>query len=670
MRRPTIFIPIIILCIFLSNTIAARGYRVKIAAEKGDTTHYALYGWKWGERRYIDTTQAARGGILFKGKEDLLAGSYVVEELSGRKKIAEFIVPRENRNFSISYGVAEKGYKIKSGNRENRLFTEFLNYLNYNWKEVSSAEEFAIKINEFKERAATDFPGSISDIIFKNTLYNPKSEDEIIDNFPFADPIIVNTQFAEDKVTQYLGFLQYNHNDTIIARANRLIGQAGSTELKSLLAYTIYDYFYNSPIMGQEGVAVAIAQEWFLSDKLVWPNEEGKFLLKTFVEFNRHSLIGMDAPELVMSDTLGQKVSLREQDGEYTIVYFYTDDCASCKSETPKLVDFVNEYQDGVLSVYAVYADSNEQRWKNYINSQMYIYNPFMNWVNVYDPEYDSGFQMLYNVIKTPQMFLLDKDKKIIGRGLNVDALKELLQQKNKERDDLRKFIEDFFTPLSPDTTALKGGIDLFYQNCKNNTELFKEIFREAFETLGRSGNYNLQQGAVYIAQRYILGMPEHWSESLLQRAQKAVTSFNMNKLGELAADIELERADKSSIYLFDIPQKYKVLYFYRPNCGMCSIVTPKLEEMYNTYKDSLDIEFIAVNLGSSYPEWIDYISQSSAGWEWVMGAGGSAKGIYEKYYLENIPAIYLLQENRVVAKDINELDLKEILESISYDNR
>ena len=138
-----------------------------------------------------------------------------------------------------------------------------------------------------------------------------------------------------------------------------------------------------------------------------------------------------------------------------------------------------------------------------------------------------------------------------------------------------------------------------------------------------------------------------------------------MNRLGSTAADLVLERPDGSSINLSDVTTDYKVLYFYRPNCGICSEVTPKMAALSTKFKDLLDIEFIAVNLGTGYNEWIEYISGIGANWENVRGIEGDSSPVYEKYYLGNIPSIYLLKDNIVIAKGINDVELDKILNSI-----
>jgi Peroxiredoxin len=300
-------------------------------------------------------------------------------------------------------------------------------------------------------------------IILQNTLSTPTSADELLTLLELTNPAIINTHFAPKHVQLYLKAIELNSNDTIIYKVNNLISKAKNNNLKLLLTSEIFNYFSNSKIMGQEEVAVRIAEQWLLNKDKNIAQGQDLFAVKTFVEFNKNSLIGMPAPELNLTDTLGDEVSLNNLSGEYTIIYFYSDDCISCKIETPQLINFLDEYKDGLINVYAVYTKDNTEKWKNYINKEFNTYNPFVTWVNVYDPNFSSGFELLYNVIKTPQIYLLNNDHTIIGRGLNVKALKELINIKNKEKDDFKRLLSAYFTPINNNKSEVYNTIDQFY---------------------------------------------------------------------------------------------------------------------------------------------------------------------------------------------------------------
>lgn len=477
-------------------------------------------------------------------------------------------------------------------------------------------------------------------------------------------------------LTEYLTSLELQPNDTILYYVNDLIKRSNPNndttksvkKVQSLIAFNAYNHFYNSPIMGQESVAIKIAQEWFLSKKLEWPNKDGLFMVNMFVEMNKHSLIGMKAPELNLTDTLNNQVSLLTQPPINTIIYFYTDDCVTCKIESPKLVNYVNEYTDGPLNVYAVYTHDNREKWLEYIekNFSSQLYNPFINWINVYDPKFESGFHMLYNVISTPQMFLLDRDKRIIGRNLNTDALEEILTTESAKREQMIGFFSQIFNQ-STDSAIINGNIDILYQKSSNEPQLFKELFYELFNFLRYSDNYHLQDGAEYLAQEYIIAKSSIWeSENLISDATKWLEIYNMNPLGGDATDLQLEEIGGSPINLYDIKSEYKVLYFYKIDCGVCTHVSQQMDSLYKEYKPLLknNLEFVAINTGKEYNEWVKYIAQHNYNWSNVWG-GDYANAIYEKYYLESVPTIYLLKNNMVIAKDITDLDLAEVLQII-----
>lgn len=469
-------------------------------------------------------------------------------------------------------------------------------------------------------------------------------------------------------INSFLKSIEYNPTDTVIARVNRLILSAPDKATQAQYAQKAFAYFYNPNIMGQEAVAIAIAQEWFLSKKLEWPSKDGYFMLSTYVNFNKHSLVGMRAPELVMQDIKGDSVSLYSSLAQdFGILFFYTDECPTCKSETEKLISFLDEYSGGPIDVFAVYTKTDSTKWHNFVKENFNTYNPFVNWVNVWDKEYTSNFVQFYNVIKTPQIYLLGADKTILGRGLNIDALKQLLDAKNKQKDDLVKFIDNFFSPLKDDTLTVYKGIDLFYNQCKDNNALFRELFKELYMYLSYSPENNLSYSAVYLAKEYIVNKADRWEgTNMVESAEKAIKVFNMNPLGKNAQDLSLERIDGSSVHLYDIENEYKVLFFYKPNCAVCTeMVVPHLKELYREYKGVMDIEFIGVNTSTNKQEWLNYILESGAEWENLWSAGGDNRELFSKYFLEEVPAIYLLKDNVVVAKNINDFDLAEILKSI-----
>ncbi|SRR5574344_131453 len=397
-----------------------------------------LYRAKWGNELPVDSAKISKEGVAVIYGKNRGAGEYTVKK--GNRTLMELFISDENKQIKESYSIVsdeqDSNLRIihKKGSVENALFMNLQNYIftiltnNTNPKIISAA------IDSICLEVSQRCHGSMLDIMCRISM-NPNSEKPsyIRDNFPFKDQRIIYTRFAKSTIENYLQRIRLNTNDAIEFLADDLIS-AASESLKPYIASTIYHKFEESDIMGQEAVAIYVAKKYFEKGKLIWPAEEEEFLANAFVHMNENSLIGMKSPAIAMKDTSGYLIPLDSIGGKYKVLYFYSADCKTCMIETPKLVKFLNEYSGDPISVYAVYTDSNREHWIKYIKTNFNITNNNVKWFNVWDPSIESNFPLLYGVISTPQLYLIDTNKIIIGRRLRSDSLKELLRINNNNK--------------------------------------------------------------------------------------------------------------------------------------------------------------------------------------------------------------------------------------------
>ena len=201
------------------------------------------------------------------------------------------------------------------------------------------------------------------------------------------------------------------HRDSLIKSCDYLISFSKDSLIKSHIAQYLFEKFYSSKLMGMESVAIHIAKNYYLNKKLAWPDKVGFIGLQIFVEFNESSLIGMDAPELNLKDLNGNTVSLRNMQTEYTLVWFYDDQCPTCKKELPAIKEIARKYEDSGLSVYAVYTESNRENFAKFVKQEFPVSESCKNWNFVWDQNFESNFHKLYNVLKTPQLFLWTNER-------------------------------------------------------------------------------------------------------------------------------------------------------------------------------------------------------------------------------------------------------------------
>ena len=633
----------ILLVLFCCIMYAKEGYKISLRTSCPDSqkAYLILSGWNGNEK--IDSTEiSGKGEIKFSGKKSLAPGEYLIKWPGESVEI--FLSDNSFANIKIEK--SGEDFILKKGSEENRHFLNFQNLVNHKWKSLPNAAALRAKLDSTASLIAGTGPQWLL-----NLMLNGEKG-----NLFIQDNRIANCRFGKKYLTDYIKEIEYNSTDTVISRVDKLLSVAADS-IKAEAAKEIFRYFSKPQIMGQESVACHVAENHFMNGAIKCSQSE-LFEMHTFVMLNGSSLLGMTAQEIEMNDTSGKTESLQELvgKGEYTILYFYTDDCISCRKETPLLVDFVNNYQKSVLNVYAVYTQDKKWKWEKYINENFYIYNPFVNWVNVWDPQVETGYHMMYNVISTPQIYLIDKNGVIVGRGLDAKALKELVEALDVEQENLVEFLGSYFSYYrNAPVESIMEGIEILFSRSRDDNKICRELFTELYRYLKNSDIANFKECALNVAKEYIIANPQIWENRFY--TQKIAQEADMMERGKPGTVV--------STTFCNIEGDYKVIYFYSTGCALCAPVTGELKELEKGCrgKNEKNIEFIAVDLGQDKGQKLKFVGNSQTRWHDVEGAG-FADEIYGGYYLEMLPSIYLLDSsNRVIKRNMTIWDLKNTLQ-------
>lgn len=201
------------------------------------------------------------------------------------------------------------------------------------------------------------------------------------------------------KLEEYFTALAGESASVQAAECDFLIESCKDSLVRQYVTLKIYDHYLRSKIMGDDAVAVHVADKWLLSGLVPMHNADELAGADIYATFNRSSLVGSTAPFAALKDASTGETVRVPVSGEYTVIYFFAPDCLTCKAQTAELQEL---------------ADSGEYPFRVVA-------------VNVKDPGEDDSWQMNYGVLKTPWMFLVNPAGVIVGRGLDVPALKMLL---------------------------------------------------------------------------------------------------------------------------------------------------------------------------------------------------------------------------------------------------
>ena len=125
-----------------------------------------------------------------------------------------------------------------------------------------------------------------------------------------------------------------------------------------------------------------------------------------------------------MNDTEGKPVQLSSLRGKVVLVDFWAAWCGPCRQENPNVVRLYQQYHSKGFEILGVSLDRTKEDWLKAIAADN------LTWIHVSDLQYwQNAAARLYGVNAIPQSFLLDKDGKIIGKGLRGEDLANKLAE-------------------------------------------------------------------------------------------------------------------------------------------------------------------------------------------------------------------------------------------------
>ena len=275
------------------------------------------------------------------------------------------------------------------------------------------------------------------------------------DNVNFNDDRLVNTPIYHTKIENYFSDRMMIQNwDTVVKYAFQLCDKLPANS--DMLQYTvswITSHYEKSQIMGMDKVFVRMGQRYYCErnekgeSKAFWMPEDKLEKLCKQVDKMKGLVMGEVPKNISLPDT--SDVNWRNfysLKNEYVILYFWDPECGHCKKITPKLQElYTKKFKERDIEIFAVgkAVDDDFVKWKafikkhnlEFINVAMTdrLFKAAQKDASQFIPKYTTieslNYQTTYDVFMTPKLFLLDKDKKIIAKGLDISQLEEYLDR-------------------------------------------------------------------------------------------------------------------------------------------------------------------------------------------------------------------------------------------------
>ncbi len=468
-----IFILFLSLLVSQSAFADKTGYKIDLGIKDYPGEEVILASYYGNSNLIVDTFPKSKNGtFIMKGDEQLDGGVYLVI-MPPANKFFEIIIDKE-QIFSIQCDTLDfiKSMKIK-GSEENKIFYEYLNFISKKrdeagkiGEELKSAKTDEDKEKIQKKRDALDdevseyfnsisekYPRSLNNNIIK-AAQPVKMPDELqkegaddgarylyykthyFDNLDLTDDRMLRTNFLFKRIEYYMNKLTVQTPDSIAVSVDRILSpmKKDGDMFKYYLVHFL-NHFAKSKVVGMDAVYVSIFNNYYAKGLAPWTDKETYKKIEENVKSLEPILIGKTAPDFRMKKRDGTPLTLSEVKSEYTILYFWDADCGHCKKASPKMKEFYSKFKNKNVQILAVCTEVGEDVKKCWdtIDEREY------EWMNLVDPFMQSRYKTNYYIKSTPQIFILDKDKKIIMKRIGAEQLDEvmdkIIEREQKELD-------------------------------------------------------------------------------------------------------------------------------------------------------------------------------------------------------------------------------------------
>jgi thiol-disulfide isomerase/thioredoxin len=457
---------VVILILFLGITASSQSYKIKVNI-KGYTNDTLLLGYHFGDKQYIkDTAYRTKEGFVFSKDTALEPGMYLVV-VQPSHDFFQLLIDSGKQNFSIETTLDKLSENLKfKGSKLNEDFVKYIDYISdhrakadsltaLNKTETDSLKKLILKkqldqldqeVKNKQTEILKEQPKSILSLIIKWSLevdipdfsqVTSKEKDLIIFNYykkhffdyaEFNDDRSVRIPLFYQKVDQYIQKLTMQHPDSINVSLDTILSRCKvvDSEVHKFLLSHYLNYFANSKFVGMDGVYVHLVEEYYAKGRAPWLDKENLAKMTADAKVLKPLLIDRVAPNIKVFRKDSTPIQLHDIKSPYLVLVFWAPDCGHCKKAMPLIKDFYDKFNTKGVEILAVCTKVGPEEktcWDGVKDLKM------ENWINASDPSHSSRFKAIYDLKTTPQIYILDKNKKILTKKIGAEQLPEVMDK-------------------------------------------------------------------------------------------------------------------------------------------------------------------------------------------------------------------------------------------------
>lgn len=424
-----------------------------------------LYG-VYADQNFIadSTTSSPDGSISFKKESGYLSGLYYV---GVSDKLFLQIILDKDQTFSLTT-TAKNTFEnmVIKGNIDTELlykanqFDKILQpqfdavnkkvkdatFASEAWVAAKAAQKALVdqrlsNINSYKQKYPKAFypsfkvagqnpsfePPYLADGTIDQDKYVPMYRAIFWEGVDFSDVRLLRTPVFHNKLKRFMKELTPQNPDSLTKSALTVSEKAlyGHPEIfKHVVNWIAINYNEKGPVMGAEKVFVNLVNKYFSNDLGFWGDTLELEKIRDKAVEMQNSLLGMKGMDVTASDYNDVTHSLYDLKDSLIVLFIYSTECDHCKEASPEIQKLHEKWEGtGKVGFFGICIDKDKDEFRRFAESFGFTF------ANVYDPNYKSQYYLKYHMDITPEIYILNQQRIIVGKNLQSSQVAEILER-------------------------------------------------------------------------------------------------------------------------------------------------------------------------------------------------------------------------------------------------
>lgn len=381
-----------------------------------------IYRFKYSQTGFGDYVD-----VIINGKEDVIEFTVDVNE-AVEKRVPFFLKSKENQNWYTF-----KKEAIFTEQKLNALHDFLMNYPDANDKTYATVFEiytdfsnnliklydnFIIETPYYwsKNLAAYNKPHLTSPKdhpsiqIFKKHEYfwegKPTTDDKLLNSPLYTDAILNYVQYY---MNPEMEFGEEEQKAGYKKCVDKIIQVFGDNEATKEFAIKYLQLGFKE--LANEKVLQYIDENYAVNEQCTADDAELKKRLEAYEKLKP----GSQVPNISFIDTSGKNKTLKDYTHENIVLVFWASWCPHCMQEMPKLEEWAKQNPQSL--VIAISLDDDFNSFQNAIK----VFPSMLHYCDL--QKWNGEIVSQFNVMATPTIFLLDKNKILLNKYSNINSL-------------------------------------------------------------------------------------------------------------------------------------------------------------------------------------------------------------------------------------------------------